>query len=81
MIELRQILGSVVAALAGAFCGMLVPGDGGLAHISLICLLAFFSRFLWVRRRQPLGVTLAICGMLLVVWWPLAILLRSMDQF
>jgi hypothetical protein len=60
----RLIAGSALASLLGAFLGLLVPGDGNPARISLICLTAFCGWLFWVRRRRSVWVTIVICAAL-----------------
>jgi hypothetical protein len=71
------IAGSTVCTFAGVLVGLLVPGDGNLAHIALICITAFCGWLFWARRKQSVWSTIGLCLAMLFAWYPLALVLRA----
>jgi hypothetical protein len=74
-----QIVGSTLCTFVGAVIGLSVPGDGNLADVSLVCLMAFCGWLFWVRRRKPMLETVGFCIGLIIAWLPIAYFLRRIS--
>jgi hypothetical protein len=73
-----EYIGIIVSMTAGALCGFIVPGNG-IAWVSLVALMSFIGFLFWTRRREPLMHTMLMSVLMLVLWWPIAALLRQID--
>jgi hypothetical protein len=69
-----ELAGTIAATMFGAIAGLLVPvkGEAAMANAIVGALIAWL---LWTRRRDNLGLTLAMAMGIAVVVWPIAFVL------
>ncbi len=76
---LVEITGTIASMILGAFLGLMVGGNG-LGFVSFVVLCSFMGWVVWVRRKQSILVTVGICVLLVVVWWPFGLMLRELGR-
>jgi hypothetical protein len=74
-----EIIGTVVSMVAGAFLGLLVGGNG-LGFVSFVVLCALMGLVVWIRRKQSFIVTIGICLLMVIGWWPFGLMLRNLGH-
>ena len=74
-----EIPGTVVSMIVGAFLGLMVGGNG-LGFVSFVILCSFMGWVVWVRRKQSTLVTIGICVLLVVLWWPIGLIIRELGR-
>ena len=73
---LVEITGTIASMVVGAFLGLLMGGTG-LGYVSFVVLSSFMGCVAWGRRKQSKLVTIGICVLLVVAWWPIGLIVRG----
>jgi len=76
---LIEIPGTVVSMIVGAFLGLMVGGNG-LGFVSFVLLCSCMACVVWVRRKQSLIATVGICGLMIILWWPIGLIVREVGR-
>lgn len=76
---LVEIAGTFVSMVLGALAGLL-SGGNGLGFVSFVILCSVMGWVLWTRRRQSFLVTIGICVLMVIVWWPIGLVLRELGR-
>lgn len=75
----REIIGTVVSMVAGAFLGLMVGGNG-LGFVSFVVLCSLMGWVVWIRRRESVLGTMGICILMVIVWWPFGLMVRELGR-
>ena len=73
----REIIGTIFSMVAGALVGLMCGGNG-LGFVSFVVLCSLMGWVVWVRRKRSFLVTVGICALMLIVWWPFGLMLRDL---
>jgi len=76
----REIIGTIVSMIGGAFFGLMVGGNG-YGFVSFVVLCSFMGWVIWIRRKQSIVATIGICVLLVIAWWPFGLMLRDMTPY
>ena len=74
-----EIIGTIVSMILGAFLGLMTGGNG-LGYVSFIVLCSFMGWVMWTRRKQSFVVTICICVLLVILWWPFGLMIRDLSR-
>lgn len=75
----REIIGTIVSMVAGAFVGLMVDGNG-LGFVSFVVLCSLMGWVVWIRRKKTFLSTIGICILMVVVWWPFGLMIRELGR-